>query len=120
MSTPANTLSDANAPSHPALAVAMTRSSMFLLLALPTLVLLFCGAASGAALFERPVPAGGGPTKIRCAIAVLDLDEINDANQNFTVNFYGRFEWTDPREAHTGAGKIVKPSARCGTPICCS
>jgi hypothetical protein len=109
MSTPANTVSNANVPPRPALAVAMTRSSTPLLLALPTLLLLLCGGASGAALFERPVPPGGGPTEVRCAIAVLDLDEINDARQNFTVNFYGRFEWHDPREAHAGEGKIVKP-----------
>lgn len=58
--------------------------------------------------FERPVPDGGGATPIRCAMAVLDVDEISDADQNFTVNLFARFQWTDPREAHGRNGKIAK------------
>ena len=65
-------------------------------------------AVIAAPVFERPVPEGGGPTEIRCAIAVLDVDEINDAGQNFTVSVYTRFEWDDPREAHGGTGKGIK------------
>lgn len=65
-------------------------------------------AAPAAPIFERPVPEGGGATEIRSAIAVLDLDEINDAGQNFTVNAFARFQWNDPREAHGGGGKILK------------
>jgi len=63
---------------------------------------------SAAPTFERPVPEDGGPTTILCAIAVLDLDDISDASQNFTVNLVARFQWHDPREAHEGKGKIVK------------
>ena len=71
-------------------------------------LLLVFGVGSASSVFERPVPEDGGPTVIRCAIAVLDLDGINDAKQNFTVNAYARFEWADPREAHGGSGKIIK------------
>jgi len=70
--------------------------------------LLVLATASASPIFERPIPEGGGPTVIRCAIAVLDVDEINDAGQNFTVNAFVRFEWKDPREAHGGRGKILK------------
>lgn len=64
--------------------------------------------ATAGQMFERPVPEGGGPTVIRCALAVLDVDEISDASQNFTVNLFARFEWEDPREAHGRDGKIAK------------
>jgi hypothetical protein len=62
----------------------------------------------GRPVFERPVPDDGGATRIHAAIGVLDVDEISDANQNFTVNLFVRFRWLDPREAHGGAGKIVR------------
>jgi len=58
--------------------------------------------------FARPVPDGGGPTVVECVIAVLDVDEISDASQNFTVSIYSVFQWHDPREAHDGARKVVK------------
>jgi hypothetical protein len=64
--------------------------------------------APSASAFERPVPEGGGPTEIRCVMAVLDLDEINDAGQNFTANVIAVFRWNDPREAHGGSGNIMK------------
>ena len=66
------------------------------------------GTASASSVFERPIPEGGGATEIRCAIAVLDLDEINDAGQNFTSNTFVHFKWSDPRERHGGRGKILK------------
>lgn len=79
--------------------------------------LLFCaslfwlslaGLAPAAPIFERPVPEGGGPTEIRCVMAVLDLDEINDAGQNFTANVIAVFRWHDPREAREGKGNVMK------------
>ena len=58
--------------------------------------------------FGRPIPEGGGATEVRCLIGVLDVDEISDADQNFTVNIFTRFSWEDFREAHGGKGKIKK------------
>lgn len=66
---------------------------------------------SASPTFERPVPPGGGPTVIECAVAVLDLDDISDANQSFTINVYAVQRWHDPREAHPGPGKVSKPIA---------
>ncbi|MEM1084608.1 MAG: hypothetical protein AAGI48_10900 [Verrucomicrobiota bacterium] len=54
----------------------------------------------------RPIPEGGGPTEIQCAIGVLDLDEISDANQNFTANVFVLMTWDDPREAHDLDGPV--------------
>lgn len=59
--------------------------------------------------FERPPSPDGGPTEVRCAVAVLDVDDISDANQSFTVNVFTGFRWKDPREAHSEPGSIKKP-----------
>ena len=58
-------------------------------------LLLWSAVVQADTVFDRPVPEGGGPTEIRCAIGLLDLDEINDAGQNFTANTYMRFSWNE-------------------------
>ena len=40
-----------------------------------------------------------GPTKVKFLIFVLDVDDIDDAAQNFTANVYIRLEWEDERLA---------------------
>lgn len=42
---------------------------------------------------------GKGPTLISTRIYVIDIDDINGAEQNFTANFAVRISWTDPRLA---------------------
>lgn len=73
---------------------------------------------SGAAetVVSRPVPADGGPTPIKCAISVLDVDEISDSNQNFTVNVFIHLRWDDPREAHGGEGNLMKETGELWSP----
>lgn len=66
--------------------------------------------------FKRPVPPGGGPTVIHCAIAVLDVDEISDSNQNFTVNVFVHLRWSDPREAHGESGNRFRDAGEIWTP----
>jgi len=41
-----------------------------------------------------------GPTKVIYRIFILDIDEIDDANQNFTANVYLALEWKDERHAN--------------------
>jgi hypothetical protein len=41
-----------------------------------------------------------GPTKVKFLIFVLDVDDIDDAAQNFTANVYMRLEWEDERLAN--------------------
>lgn len=59
--------------------------------------------------FERPPEPDGGPTEVQCVIAVMDVDDISDANQSFTVNVVAGLRWKDSREAHDGKGIIKKP-----------
>lgn len=53
-------------------------------------------------------PEVDGATEIRCLIGILDIDEISDVDQNFTVNIFTKVSWNDPREAHDGDGNISK------------
>ena len=48
---------------------------------------------------KRPDEALGA-TKIHFAIFVIDIDEIDDANQNFAMNVFIRLRWKDPRLAN--------------------
>lgn len=68
--------------------------------ALLTAFLLFLSSASPAfAQTDRPVPDNGGPTEIQIQLFVLDLDEIDSADQTFTANVYLEATWKDPRLA---------------------
>lgn len=66
------------------------------------------GAKENSSLLERPIPEGGGPTEVECVMGVLDIDDISEADQNFTVNVIVRFSWHDPRLAHEGPGFLKK------------
>jgi len=43
-----------------------------------------------------------GPTKVHFLVFVLDIGDIDDANQNFTTNVYVRLRWQDRRLASPG------------------
>ena len=60
------------------------------------------------AAFSRPVSEDGKPTEVQVVGAVLDVDKINSAEQNFTLNFYAIFRWLDPRLAHEGPGSDMR------------
>lgn len=60
-------------------------------------------------LFDRPAAAEGGPTRVHVAIGLVDIDEINSADQNFTANLFITVRWHDPRLAHAGTGNIMRP-----------
>lgn len=44
-----------------------------------------------------------GPTKVFFRVFVLDVDEIDDANQNFTANVFLGLQWNDKRLANPKA-----------------
>ncbi len=44
--------------------------------------------------------AEAGPTEVSVAMWLIDIDSINSAQQNFTVNIYIALQWKDPRLAH--------------------
>jgi len=53
-----------------------------------------------------PSTPGNEPTVVYVAVVILDIDEISDNNQNFTLNLFGKFRWMDHRLAHDGPGNI--------------
>lgn len=57
----------------------------------------------------RPQPEGGGATRVHVAMGLLDVDEIDGADQNLTVNLVIQARWDDPRLAHPGPGDLVLP-----------
>ena len=58
--------------------------------------------AEKAELTARRPDEWRGPTKIHFLIFVLDIDEIDDANQNFMSNVYLQLRWKDERLAVPG------------------
>lgn len=58
--------------------------------------------AEKAELTARRPDEWRGPTKIYFLIFVLDIDEIDDANQNFMSNVYLQLRWKDERLAVPG------------------
>ena len=60
-------------------------------------------------MMDRPVPEGGGPTTIHVELVVLDVDEIDSANQSVTVNFFMRLRWEDPRLARLDGESTIYP-----------
>ena len=62
-----------------------------------------------ARVIQRPVGEDGGPTKVYVAMGLLDIDEIDSAEQNFTANLYLATHWRDPRLKHDGPGEVVRP-----------
>ena len=71
-------------------------------------LLLFLLSANVQGALSRPVAEDGRPTEVQVVGAVLDVDKINSAEQNFTLNFYAIFRWLDPRLAHEGPGSVVR------------
>lgn len=69
---------------------------------------LMTGWAEEETVYERPVPEGGGPTEVFCTMGILDVDEISDADQNFTVNLFARVKWHDARLVHEGPGNLKR------------
>ena len=65
-------------------------------------LLLFLAQFCAHADLSRPLGEEGEPTEVQVVGAFLDVDKINSAEQNFTLNFYAIFRWLDPRFAHEG------------------
>ena len=71
-------------------------------------LLLLLASFSVQAALNRPVSEDGAPTEVHVVGAILDIDKINSAEQNFTLNFYAIFRWLDPRLAHAGPGSDIR------------
>lgn len=56
-----------------------------------------------------PPSETGKPVEVRVSMVLIDLDEINSADQNFAANFYYELRWRDFRLAHDKPGPIIAP-----------
>ena len=54
-------------------------------------------ATEEAELIARRPGEQRGPTKVYFSIFVIDIDDIDEANQSFTANIYVRLRWMDER-----------------------
>jgi Neurotransmitter-gated ion-channel ligand binding domain len=72
-------------------------------------------SAEAPALIDRP-PAEGGSTQISVGIWVVDITNIDSAQQNFTADIAVVLRWKDPRLVHTGTGVAYYPLDQIWTP----
>ena len=56
---------------------------------------------------SRPNMEEGQATEIKVIGAILDIDKIDSAEQNFTLNLYTIFSWIDLRLAHDNEGSVI-------------
>ena len=60
---------------------------------------------------ERP-SVWGEPTSVRILLVVVDVDEVDSANQSFSASVYYEARWKSPLLAHDGPGaKVVSTTA---------
>src|SRR4029434_653638 len=57
------------------------------------------------ALNERP-GSGNAPTQVSVGIWMVDISNIDSAQQNFTADIAVVLRWKDARLAHTGTGAV--------------
>jgi Neurotransmitter-gated ion-channel ligand binding domain len=62
-------------------------------------------SAETPALIERP-EAEKGPTQVSVGIWIVDINNIDSAQQNFTADIAIVLRWKDVRLAHTGTGVV--------------
>ena len=63
----------------------------------------FAGSAEMPTLIERP-DANSGPTRVSVGIWIVDITNIDSAQQIFTADMAVVLRWKDTRLAHTGTG----------------
>src|SRR6478609_528965 len=62
-------------------------------------------SAETPALIERP-GSGNGPTQVSVGIWIVDISNIDSAQQSFTADIAIVLRWKDARLAHTGTGAV--------------
>lgn len=68
------------------------------------LELIPAGPRAAAVPFLARPNAEAGPTKVSVAMWLVDIDSIDSAAQNFTVNLFIALRWKDPRLRHRESG----------------
>src|SRR5215831_12873663 len=72
-------------------------------------------SAETPALIDRP-GAGAGPTQVSVGIWIVDITNIDSAQQNFTADLAVVLRWKDARLAHTGTGVLYYTLDQIWTP----
>ena len=62
-------------------------------------------SAEAPALIERP-GSGNVPTQVSVGIWIVDINNIDSAQQSFTADIAVVLRWKDARLAHTGTGAV--------------
>ena len=62
---------------------------------------------SSAETISRPYK-DAEPTRIQAFIEILDVDDIQSAEQNFHANVYVELSWHDPRLSHDNTGRVLR------------
>ena len=73
------------------------------------IILITLFSPSPAEAISRPGKADGRPTKISITAVLLDVDEINGADQSVVANFYFEARWQDTRLAHNEPDIVIRP-----------
>ena len=85
----------------------MKKIRCLLLLPLATSIQFALGAEIPAVI-DRP-GGNAGPTQVSVGIWIVDITNIDSAQQNFTAEIALVLRWKDPRLAHTGSGVVRYP-----------
>jgi hypothetical protein len=85
----------------------MTKSHL-LLVFLCAMSIQFARCAEIPAVIERP-GADDGPTQVSIGIWIVDISNIDSAQQSFTAEVAVVLRWKDPRLTHTGEGVVRYP-----------
>jgi hypothetical protein len=91
------------------------RRILFLLVVFVAMSIQLVRSAETPALIERPV-SGNGPTQISVGIWIVDISNIDSAQQTFTADIAIVLRWKDARLAHTGTGVVNYALGQIWTP----
>lgn len=70
-----------------------------------TITIFFFNVQFSAASISRPYE-DAGPTHVKVLIHVIDVDDVQTADQSFHVNIYVELNWHDPRLTHDNTGNV--------------
>ena len=75
---------------------------------IPMLCIWLALAGTAHSDITRPPPTHK-PTPVWMTVFIIDVDEVDNADQSFKVNVFFQARWRDPRLAHRQAGKVRRP-----------
>ena len=84
------------------------KRTLFLLVVFVAMSIQLVRSAETPALIERPT-SGNNPTEVSVGIWIVDISNIDSAQQSFTAEIALVLRWKDPRFAHTGSGVVRYP-----------